>query len=78
MTVTNFLTHFQSISVKEFPVLQEKAIAHFNRMGFPTSKNEEWKYTPITPILSKEFSFSVPQSRITKEEIVERFPFVKN
>jgi len=50
---------------------------HFHRMGFPTSKNEEWKYTNINPIVSKDFSFSVPVSKISKEEILERFPFVK-
>jgi len=31
--------------------LRTKAIHHFEQLGFPTAKNEEWKYTNITPTL---------------------------
>lgn len=51
---------------------------HFNRLGFPTSKHEEWKYTNIAPIATKDFSFSFPETRISKEEIFQRFPFLEN
>ncbi len=73
-----YLEKYKSLSVKEFPSLQEKAIEHFFRLGFPTSKNEEWKYTNIAPIVSKDFSFSIPETKISKEEILQKFPFVKD
>ncbi len=76
--MTNYSEQYKSIAVKEFPLLQEKAMAHFNRMGFPTSKNEEWKYTNIAPIALKDFSFSVQETKISKDEILQQFPFVKD
>jgi Fe-S cluster assembly protein SufD len=33
--------------------LRKKAILDFTRWGIPTMKNEEWKYTRITPLLDK-------------------------
>lgn len=76
--VTNYSELYKTISVKEFPSLQEKAMEHFNRLGFPDSKNEEWKYTNINSIVTKKFSFSVADVKISKEEILQRFPFVKD
>jgi Fe-S cluster assembly protein SufD len=76
--VNNYSEYYQSLAKKEFPALQENAMEHFNRLGFPTLKNEEWKYTNIAPILSKKFSFSLPQQNTSKEEILQRFPFAKN
>jgi Fe-S cluster assembly protein SufD len=42
----------------ESKVLESKrteAIAHFERLGFPTKKNEEWRFTNITPIVNADF-----------------------
>jgi len=69
---------YKSLSKKEFPALQEKAMEHFHRLGFPTSKNEEWKYTNIAPIVTQDFSFFVSETTFSKEEILQRFPFVKD
>lgn len=76
-TVENYLEKYNALQQREFPLLQDKALAHFSRMGFPTSKNEEWKYTGIAPIISKDFSFSVPENKTSSKEILQRFPFVK-
>ena len=35
--------------------LRERAMARFNELGFPTSRNEEWKYTDVAPIASTVF-----------------------
>jgi Fe-S cluster assembly protein SufD len=35
--------------------LRESAIASFNALGFPTTRNEEWRYTSIAPIISRPF-----------------------
>jgi Fe-S cluster assembly protein SufD len=35
--------------------LRANAIAQFERLGFPTTRHEEWKYTNVTPLLKHEF-----------------------
>jgi Fe-S cluster assembly protein SufD len=76
-TVEEYLEKYKTIQ-KEFPALQEKAMEHFHRLGFPTSKHEEWKYTNINPIASGDFSFAISEIKISKEEILQQFPFVKD
>jgi Fe-S cluster assembly protein SufD len=44
--------------------LRESAIASFNKLGFPTTRDEDWKYTNIDPIVSTVFQ---PGGRIAKE-----------
>ena len=39
--------------------------------GFPTIRNEEWKYTNLQPLLKKEFELKASNSTITIEEINE-------
>ena len=59
--------------------LRANAIAQFERLGFPTTRNEEWKYTNVAPILKHEFrvaktaptvanieSFTYPESRASQ------------
>ncbi len=36
--------------------LRELGIQAFEQRGFPTSKNEEWKYTPLSNILQKNYA----------------------
>lgn len=56
--------------------LRANAFAQFERLGFPTTRNEEWKYTNVAPILKHEFraattlptvanldNFTYPESR---------------
>ncbi len=76
--VVNYPEKYKSLSTKEFPQLQDSAIAHFSRLGFPTSKHEEWKYTNIAELVAKDFSFVFPGNKISKEEILNRFPFLQN
>src|SRR5258706_600845 len=71
-TVNGILEQYKK-SPKEFPLLQEEAIQHFSRLGFPTTKNEEWRYTNISPILNKDFSFLISDLKISKEEILKKF-----
>lgn len=44
--------------------LRTNAIAQFERLGFPTTRNEEWKYTNVAPILKHDFRAvdTVPQT----------------
>lgn len=36
--------------------LRESAMARFEELGFPTIKDEEWKYTNVAPIVRAEFA----------------------
>lgn len=36
--------------------LQEKALQEFKQYGFPAAKHEEWRYTRISPLFSKEMA----------------------
>ena len=35
--------------------LRESAFARFERLGFPTTHQEEWKYTNVAPIAKAKF-----------------------
>ena len=50
----NYFSDFEVFSElygKSFPVLRREAMDEFSRIGFPTIRNEEWKYTNISPLL---------------------------
>jgi Fe-S cluster assembly protein SufD len=38
--------------------LREKAFAYFEENGFPTPKNEDWKYTNVAPFINSDFQFA--------------------
>jgi Fe-S cluster assembly protein SufD len=38
-----------------FHSLRKNAFTKFEELGFPTLKNEEWKYTNVAPILKHNF-----------------------
>jgi Fe-S cluster assembly protein SufD len=38
--------------------IRKNAISHFHNSGFPTTKDEEWKYTDISPLTEINFDFS--------------------
>ena len=35
--------------------LREEAFAYFTENGFPTVKNEDWKYTNVAPMAKEDF-----------------------
>ncbi|MDA0327282.1 MAG: Fe-S cluster assembly protein SufD [Bacteroidetes bacterium] len=51
---------------------QEQRKEHMKRleeMGFPTIKNEEWKYTNLLPIIKNDYQLSIKQSTVTKNQL---------
>ena len=56
------------------------AIAHFEHNGFPTVRDEDWKYTDITSVanLICEPQFGLPTARDEKLESSEIQPFLLN
>jgi Fe-S cluster assembly protein SufD len=58
--VSNFKTFENNLNGNRdipFHKIRQSAIAKFSELGFPNSKNEEWKYTSIKPLLKHEFKF---------------------
>jgi len=47
-----------------------EALEQFLSLGFPTTKNEEYKYTDLSEVINKEYSFSPKENfHITKEQL---------
>lgn len=64
-------------SLKIIKEKRENAFSQFEKTGFPTTKNEEWKYTNIAPALKHDYSLEA-RSSLTQKEIEQLFfPNVK-
>lgn len=55
--------------------LQREAFSSFAKLGFPTTKNEEWKYTNIAPIAQTKFKLAPKVSNISRESFSQTNPF---
>ena len=51
----NFKEFEKLVSDDSFDALRKNASAEFDSLPFPTKKDEEWKYTNISPILKSEY-----------------------
>ncbi|TAH01848.1 MAG: Fe-S cluster assembly protein SufD [Sphingobacteriales bacterium] len=49
--------------------LSQKGIQLFTEQGIPTVKHEEWKYTRISSVLNKEFSYAAATTAVTKADV---------
>ncbi len=58
--------------------LREKAFAYFTENGFPTVRDEEWKYTNAAEISKLEFQISNEQSESQTSELLKDFNFERN
>jgi len=60
-----------------FP-LRKAGIARFAELGFPTLKNEDWRFTNVAPIAKLPFKpvFDATPDGLTKESL-NQFPFTK-
>jgi len=54
---------------------RKEAISHFARLGFPTTKHEEWKYTSVAPIVQIPFAPAPYAQKGFSAEALERIPF---
>lgn len=51
--------------------LRKEALNKFSELDFPTTKDEEWKYTSIAPLLQHNFKPDFEKHSITKEQVNE-------
>lgn len=56
--------------------IRKKAIKSFVDLGYPTTKNEEWKYTDVTSLAEHNFYyFQEPVANLVDSEDIKRFKF---
>ena len=58
------------------PICRE-AIEIFKTQGFPTKKQEAWKYTSLQSLLKNDFSFDIPKADIS-ENTLKKYIFDEN
>lgn len=58
--------------------LREHAFAHFAEVGFPTPKNEEWKYTNVSRISNFKFEISDLKASDVDAKLIEKFNYRRN
>jgi Fe-S cluster assembly protein SufD len=64
-----------TVNKSESKVLESKraeAVSDFERLGFPTKKNEEWRFTNVTPIVNTDFSIKKDDGVI--KSFIEKLP----
>lgn len=49
--------------------LRRSAAERFSAVGFPTSRDEEWRFTPVTPIATTSWRDSTGSVRISPQEL---------
>lgn len=54
-TFNNYSKSLNGEKNSYFFSLREKSIENFNKLGFPTVKNEEWKYTKVNFLFNNDF-----------------------
>ena len=73
-----FKTFLQTVASKNPPWIKQirkSAFARFAEVGFPTARNEDWKFTNIAPLLKLPFHPLEAPSRTLACEEVEPFRF---
>ncbi len=65
---TDFEKKLNGESKTNFHSFRKDAIAKFNELDFPTTKNEEWRFTDVSPIVKQNF---VPANLTSHLELSE-------
>lgn len=71
-TIDNIKERFnelQSGSNGKLKLIEQNAFEAFNRMGIPTAKHEEWKYTRIGSVFNKEYEIKTGSTAVTLKDI---------
>ena len=54
---------------------QDSAIRLFKETGFPTTRQEEWKYTDVRPIMKREFIVNIDQTDRPDTSVVDQVKY---
>ena len=55
--------------------LREGGLSRFRELGFPTTKQEEWRFTNVAPIAKSELALGHPSTNGVTADDVERLGF---
>jgi Fe-S cluster assembly protein SufD len=68
-TIQFFTEKFRQLETLQQPSalseMRKKAFASFSKLGIPTVKHEEWKYTRISGAFNKDFIYSLTENKET-------------
>ncbi len=53
--LNGFSNNFESLETDTVQQARRKGFESFKKLGFPTRKNEDWKYTTVTPFLQEQY-----------------------
>ncbi|MBN1632843.1 MAG: Fe-S cluster assembly protein SufD [Ignavibacteria bacterium] len=67
--IKNYEEFIHSGSKNEISELRNEAINYFREKGFPTRKDEEWRYTNISPLINKNYVLQTGGEEIKNENI---------
>ncbi len=67
MTLDNITQNFKDFGNKNLQIA-EQSFHSFSKLGFPTPKNEEWKYTDVSSFVNLDFNWD-SASTLTKAQI---------
>jgi Fe-S cluster assembly protein SufD len=56
--------------------LRRRGIESFSRLGFPTTREEEWRFTNVTPLAATDFHYPMPLECVTEPEEVGTFSYI--
>jgi Fe-S cluster assembly protein SufD len=77
-TIENYKEHFDrqqsSIGNSSLSAVRQNAFNAFSKMGIPTAKHEEWKYTRISSLFNKDYQFPANLTSIESELGAIRLP----
>lgn len=54
-----------------FKDVRTASMRQFEANGFPSIKDEEWKYTNLLPIIKRDYALATAEAHITREELNE-------
>jgi len=77
--VKNFKTFEDSLNGEKTPELhriRKEALQNFSDLSLPTLKDEEWRYTNISPLLKYNFNLP-PEDLKISDELVNKFLFAQ-
>ena len=55
-----------------FNPVRDAAMAQFERLGFPTTRDEDWKYTNLEPIVSSAFTLAGGPAKLSSHDLLAR------
>ena len=79
--ITNYLLQIneaEKVFSPLFNELKNEAIVNFKRLGFPTTRFEEWKYTNVAELLENNYIVANDKLLLTLRDIKQYFPAEEN